>query len=80
VSTGSGITTTNDREKLPEGLGRDVSQQSAHVSHERATPEHVEKVYSQAEHKRHWAPLNHAVTAKEAEQFAWRVETGTIES
>ena len=76
---------TNDREKLPEALGRDVSQQSAHVSHEtaidrRAASEPVEKVYSHAEHQRHWAPLNQAVTPKEAEQFAWRAETGTIQT
>jgi conjugative relaxase-like TrwC/TraI family protein len=76
---------TNDREKLPEALGRDVSQQSAHVSHEtaidrRAASEPVEKVYSQAEHQRHWAPLNHAVTPNEVEQFAWRAETGTIQT
>jgi conjugative relaxase-like TrwC/TraI family protein len=71
---------TNDSEKLPEALGRDVSQQSAHVSHERTTSEPVEKVYSQAEHQRHWTPLNQAVTPKEAEQFAWRAETGTIQT
>jgi hypothetical protein len=71
---------TSDREKLPQALSRDVSQQSAYISYERAASEPVEKVYSQAEYERHWAPLNQAVTPKEAEQFAWRAETGTIQS
>jgi hypothetical protein len=33
-----------------------------------------------AEHDRHWTPLNEAVTPREAAQFAWRQEMGSIQS
>ena len=33
-----------------------------------------------AEHERHWGPLNEAVTPQDAEQFAWKLETGSIQS
>ncbi len=42
--------------------------------------EQAECVYTWAEHERHFAPLNKALTPAEAEQFAWRAETGTIQS
>ncbi|MBB5060754.1 conjugative relaxase-like TrwC/TraI family protein [Granulicella aggregans] len=68
---------TNDREKLPQALGRDVSQQSAHVTQE---VKQVEKGISREEHERHWATLNKALSPDEARQFAWRIETGTIQT
>jgi hypothetical protein len=81
---------TSDREKLPEALSRDVSHQSAHVHEIAQSAEReiepkqavapVEKVYTMAEHERHWGPLNEAVTPQEAQQFAWKQETGTIQS
>ncbi len=81
---------TSDREKLPEALSRDVSHQSAHVpeiakAEEReiepkVAREPAEKVYTMAEHERHWGPLNEAVTPQEAQQFVWKQETGTIQS
>ncbi len=81
---------TSDRDKLPESLRRDVSHQSAHVPEiaraiepeikSKAVKEPAEKVYTTVEHNRHWAPLNDAVTPKEAAQFAWKQETGSIQS
>jgi hypothetical protein len=81
---------TSDREKLPEALSRDVSHQSAHVPdivqaaereiESKVAKEPAEKVYTMAEHNRHWSPLNEALTPQEAAQFAWRQETGTIQS
>ena len=68
---------TNDREKLPQALGRDVSQQSAHIAREE---KQVEKATSREEHERHWAPLTQALSLDEAKQFAWRIETGTIQT
>lgn len=32
----------------------------------------AENLYTMAEHKRRWNPLNEAVTPQEAQQFAWR--------
>jgi hypothetical protein len=40
----------------------------------------TEKVYTMAQHNRHWGPLNETVTAKEAEQFVWKRETGSVQS
>jgi hypothetical protein len=81
---------TSDRDKLPEALSRDVSHQSAHVPkidkvaereiESKAVQEAAEKVYTMAEHDRHWTPLNEAVTPQEAAQFVWRQETGSIQS
>ncbi len=42
--------------------------------------EPAEKIYTMAEHNRHWGPLNEAVTPQEAQQFAWKQETGSIQS
>lgn len=47
---------------------------------ESARIEPSERVYTWAEHERHYAPLNNALTPVEADQFAWRAETGTIQS
>ena len=33
-----------------------------------------------AEHERHWEPLKEALIPDEAAQFAWRQETGSIQS
>jgi ATP-dependent exoDNAse (exonuclease V) alpha subunit len=81
---------TSDREKLPEAFSRDVSHQSAHVPdivqaaereiESKVAKEPAEKVYTMAEHNRHWSPLNEAVTPQEAMQFAWKQETGSIQS
>jgi len=81
---------TSDREKLPQALSRDVSHQSAHVpeiakgAEREIEPKQdvqaAQKVYTMAEHQRHWGPLNEAVTQQEAQQFAWKQETGTIQS
>jgi conjugative relaxase-like TrwC/TraI family protein len=81
---------TSNREKLREALSRDVSHQSAHVPEiaqavareiePKQVVQPIEKVYTMAEHERHWGPLNEAVTPQEAQQFAWKQETGTIQS
>lgn len=81
---------TSDRDKLPEALSRDVSHQSAHVPEiaklaeqeieRKQTAELKEKVYTVAEHNRHWNPLNEAVTPQEAARFAWKQESGSIQS
>jgi conjugative relaxase-like TrwC/TraI family protein len=80
---------TSDRDKLPKALSRDVSHQSAHVPEIATAPdremepkwavEPVEKIYSMAEHERHWGPLNEAVTPQEAQQFVWKQETGSFQ-
>jgi hypothetical protein len=50
------------------------------VVEQKAVAEPIEKVYSWPDLERHWAPLNHAVTASEGSQFGWKAETGTIQS
>ena len=72
---------TNDRQQLPQVLGRDVSHTSAHVPEMRQEKqEPAEKIYTRAEHERHWTPLNNALTPQEAAQFGWRAESGDIQS
>ncbi len=39
-----------------------------------------ERVYTPAEHERHYAPLNRLVHAEDARQFGWVAEAGTIQS
>ena len=39
-----------------------------------------QRVYSPAEHQRHYAPLNRELHADDARQFAWRAETGTVQT
>ena len=39
-----------------------------------------EKIYTLAEHDRHWAPLNQAVSRAEADKFHWKAENGTVQS
>ena len=38
-----------------------------------------ERVYTPAEHERHYAPLNRELHADDARQFAWRAETGIVQ-
>jgi conjugative relaxase-like TrwC/TraI family protein len=84
---------TSDRLQLPQALSRDVSHQSAHVPKKPEPPKvvepqvevkqetrPVEKIYTWAEHERHWTPLNKALTEKEASQFGWVAESGTVQS
>ena len=67
---------TNDRQQLPQALSRDVSHTSAHVPEmQQAKRESAEKIYTWAEHERHWTPLNNALTPQEAAQFGWRAES-----
>jgi ATP-dependent exoDNAse (exonuclease V) alpha subunit len=62
--------------KAPE---REVAPKQE-VVEQKAVAEPIEKVYSWPEHERHWAPLNNAVTPYEANQFAWKAETGTLQT
>ena len=39
-----------------------------------------ERVYTPAEHERHYAPLNRELHADDARQFAWRAESGTVQT
>jgi conjugative relaxase-like TrwC/TraI family protein len=74
---------TSDREELPEALSRDVSHQSAHVPEVRQEPEQQRERLTGRElmdqYLRHWTPLNEALPAHEAKQFAWKQESGTMQ-
>jgi conjugative relaxase-like TrwC/TraI family protein len=74
---------TSDRQQLPQMLSRDVSHQSAHVPEVQQEPERQQQRMSGRElmeqHHRHWTPLNEALPAHEAKQFAWKKETGTMQ-
>ena len=63
--------------KAPE---REVAPKQEAVAERKAVVAPIEKVYTWPEHERHWAPLNNAVTAYESRQFAWKVETGTLQT
>ena len=68
---------TSDRQQLPQVLSRDVSHQSAHIpeaKQERLTGRELVE-----QHIRRWNPLNEALPAHEANQFAWQRESGTIQ-
>ena len=39
-----------------------------------------ERIYTPAEHERHYAPLNRALHADDAKQFGWAAEYGTVQS
>lgn len=75
---------TSDLEKLPEALSRDVSHQSAHVPEVQQQSERQQERLTGRElmeqHRRHWTPLNETLTPEEAKQFAWKQESGTIQS
>ena len=76
---------TNNRQQLPQALERDVSHSSAPVPELRpkavAEPkrsmEPAEEIYSGAEHERHWAPLNEALTPQEAAPSLQNLKAGS---
>ena len=39
-----------------------------------------ERIYTPAEHERHYAPLNNALHPQDAQQFGWKAENGTVQS
>jgi hypothetical protein len=39
-----------------------------------------ERIYTPAEHERHYAPLNRNLHADDARQFGWTAENGTVQS
>ena len=39
-----------------------------------------ERIYTPAEHERHYAPLNDALHPQDAQQFGWKAENGTVQS
>jgi hypothetical protein len=39
-----------------------------------------EKIYTPAEHERHYAPLNRELHPEDAKQFGWKAETGTVQT
>lgn len=39
-----------------------------------------ERIYSPADHERHYASLNTALHPEDAKQFGWKAETGTVQS
>lgn len=39
-----------------------------------------ERIYTPAEHERHYGPLNRELHPSDASQFAWKAETGTVQS
>lgn len=43
-------------------------------------PPAQERIYTPAEHERHYAPLNRELHPDDAKQFGWKAETGTVQS
>jgi ATP-dependent exoDNAse (exonuclease V) alpha subunit len=39
-----------------------------------------ERIYTPAEHERHYAPINRELHPDDAKQFGWKAETGTVQS
>lgn len=39
-----------------------------------------ERIYTPAEHERHYAPLNNALNPTDAQKFGWTAENGTVQS
>jgi hypothetical protein len=39
-----------------------------------------EKIYTPAEHERHYTPLNRQLHPEDAKQFGWRAENGTVQT
>ena len=74
---------TSDRQQMPQALSRDVSHQSAHVAEVQQEPERQQVRLSGRElmeqHLRRWTPINEALPAHEAKQFAWQRESGTMQ-
>ena len=85
---------TSDRQQLPQVLSREVSHQSAHVPEVQQEPSRtLQQDPSRAvpqerltgrelmdQHLRRWTSLNEALPPYEARQFAWKQESGTIQS
>jgi hypothetical protein len=75
---------TNDREQLPKALSREVSHQTAYVPEVQQQPERQQERLTGRElveqHARRWNPLNEALPAHEAKQFAWQQESGTMQT
>jgi len=65
-------------------LNREVSHQSAHVPDVQQQPERQQERLTGRElveqHARRWNPLNEALPAHEAKQFAWQRESGTMQT
>jgi conjugative relaxase-like TrwC/TraI family protein len=80
VSHQSAHVPESKQEQIAKAPEREVVQKQEVVSERKAVVEPIEKVYSWPEHERHWAPLNNAVTPYESRQFAWKVETGTLQT
>jgi hypothetical protein len=66
------------QEQIAKAPEREIAPKQEAVVERRAVAEPIENVYNWAELERHWAPLNNAVTPHEANQFTWKVETGTL--
>ena len=43
-------------------------------------PPKATAITERSQHNRHWSPRNEAVTSQEATHFAWKQETGSIQS
>ena len=87
---------TNDAAGLGERLSHDASKTSAVDFRQQTRKETTmnndtqntiqpdnskrERVYTPAEHERHYAPLNRELHAEDAKQFGWRAESGTVQS
>ncbi len=87
---------TNDAAGLGERLSYDASKTSAvdfrqqtrrettmnNDTHNTIRPENPkrERVYTPAEHERHYAPLNRELSPTDAQQFGWTAENGTVQS
>jgi conjugative relaxase-like TrwC/TraI family protein len=75
---------TSDRQQLPQVLSREVSHQSAHVAEVQQEPARQQIWLTGRElveqHARRWNPLNEALPAHEAKQFAWQRESGTMQT
>ena len=87
---------TNDAAGLGERLSYDASKTSAvdfrqqtrkettmnNDTQNTIRPEHSkrERVYTPAEHERHYAPLNRELSPQDAKQFGWTAENGTVQS
>jgi ATP-dependent exoDNAse (exonuclease V) alpha subunit len=72
---------TNNATTLGQQLSTDVSKSAAVDFRPTAQiKEPVERVYTWAEHERHYAPLNKALSPLEADKFGWKAETGTIQT
>ena len=72
---------TSDRQQLPQVLSRDVSHQSAHVPEFKSQPQQERLTGRELmdQFHRRWTPLNEALPAHEASQFAWQRENGSIQ-